>query len=209
MPQMDGFTTTENIHQEFPKNKRPVIIAMTANAFNEDKNECLSRGMDDYISKPLKLEDIFKLVSDWAKKIHKKKEDFIEELKQEKSSDQIIDESKITFINDIRTAQDINFFIELLDIYITDMPKVIEKIKSSVEEKDYEKLRFNAHKLKGNSLTLGIDFFVKICSQLESAGKEKRIDGTAIQLCNVLTNDFEKVLGELEIIKAKYSSMCS
>ena len=73
MPEMDGFTATENIRKEFPEDKRPVIIAMTANAFNEDKNECLAKGMDDYISKPLKMEEIFPMVSSWAKKIYKER----------------------------------------------------------------------------------------------------------------------------------------
>ena len=207
MPEMDGFTTTKNIHEEFPENKRPVIVAMTANAFYEDKSECLSKGMDDYIAKPLKLEEIYTVVSDWAKKINRKKEDIIEQLKKEKRPSQIIDESKITFINDIQTAQDVNFFIELLDIYISDMPKVIGKIKSAVDEKDFYKLRFYAHKLKGNSLTLGIDFFVKISSQLENAGKENRIDETTIQLCDALIFDFGKIIKELEFIRAKYSNM--
>jgi signal transduction histidine kinase/CheY-like chemotaxis protein/HPt (histidine-containing phosphotransfer) domain-containing protein len=207
MPEMDGFTTTTNILEEFPENKRPVIVAMTANAFYEDKNECISKGMDDYIAKPLKLEEIHALVSDWAKKIYKKKEDLIEQLKNEKRPSQIIDESKITFINDIQTPQDVIFFIELLDIYITDMPKVIGKIKLAVDEKDHYKLRFYAHKLKGNSLTLGIDFFVKICSQLENAGKENKIDETTSQLCDALIHDFEKIIKELEIIRAKYSNM--
>ena len=207
MPEMDGFTTTKNILEEFPENKRPVIVAMTANAFYEDKSECLSKGMDDYIAKPLKLEEIFTVVSDWAKKINRKKEDIIEQLKKEKRPLQIIDESKITFINDIQTTQDVNFFIELLDIYISDMPKVIGKIKSAVDEKDHYKLRFYAHKLKGNSLTLGIDFFVKISSQLENAGKENRIDETTMQLCDALIFDFGKIIKELEFIRAKYSSM--
>ncbi len=207
MPEMDGFTTTKNIQEKIPEIKRPVIIAMTANAFNEDKNECLSRGMDDYISKPLKIEEIYLLVSNWAKKIYKKKESLIEQLKQEKSSAQFVDESKITFINDIQTAQDVNFFIELLDIYISDMPKVIGKIKVSVDEKDHEKLKFFAHKLKGNSLTLGIDDFVKICSHLENAGKENNFDETTSQFCNKLVHDFEKIIKELEIIRAKYSNI--
>ncbi|MGB8320968.1 MAG: response regulator [Ignavibacteriaceae bacterium] len=207
MPEMDGFSATENIQKEFSEDRRPVIIAMTANAFNEDKNECLAKGMDDYISKPLKVDEIYLMVSEWAKKIYKKKDRLIEQLKSEKSSVKLIDESKITFINDIQTVQDVQFFIELLDIYISDMPKVIGKIKTAVDEKDYDKLRFFAHKLKGNSLTLGIENFAKICSVLEKAGKESKIEETTIELCNKLVHDFEKIIKELEIIRTKYSNM--
>ena len=207
MPEMDGFSATENIRKEFSEDRRPVIIAMTANAFNEDKNECLAKGMDDYISKPLKVDEIYPMVSEWAKKIYKKKDRLIEQLKNEKSSVRLIDESKITFINDIQTVQDVQFFIELLDIYILDMPKVIGKIKTAVDENDYDKLRFFAHKLKGNSLTLGIEDFAKICSLLEKAGKESKIEENTVQLCDKLVHDFEKIIKELEIIKTKYSKM--
>ena len=207
MPEMDGFTATENIRKNFPEDRRPVIIAMTANAFNEDKSECLAKGMDDYISKPLKVEDIYPMVSNWAKKIYEKKDRLIEQLKNEKSSAKLIDESKITFINDIQTVQDVQFFIELLDIYLSDMPKVIGKIKTAVEQKDFDKLRFFAHKLKGNSLTLGIENFAKICSHLENDGKENKIEENTIQLCDKLVHDFEKIIKELEIIRAKYSNM--
>ncbi len=207
MPEMDGFSATENIRKEFSEDRRPVIIAMTANAFNEDKNECLAKGMDDYISKPLKVDEIYSIVLDWAKKIYKKKDRLIEQLKNEKSSTKLIDESKITFINDIQTVQDIQFFIELLDIYISDMPKVIGKIKTAIDGNDYDKLRFFAHKLKGNSLTLGIENFAKICSLLEKAGKESKIEENTIQLCDKLVNDFERIIKELEVIRAKYSNM--
>ncbi len=207
MPEMDGFTATENILKDFAEDRRPVIIAMTANTFNEDKNECLAKGMDDFISKPLKMEEIYPMLSDWAIKIYKKKDRLIEQLKSEKSSAKLVDESKITFINDIQTVQDVQFFIELLDIYISDMPKIIGKIKAAVEEKDYDKLRFFAHKLKGNSLTLGIENFAKICSHLEIAGKENRIEEVSVQLCSKLVSDFEKIISELDIIRTKYSNM--
>ena len=87
------------------------------------------------------------------------------------------------------------------------MPKVIGKIKTAINENDYDKLRFFAHKLKGNSLTLGIEDFAKICSLLEKAGKESKIEENTVQLCDKLVHDFEKIIKELEIIKTKYSKM--
>jgi PAS domain S-box-containing protein len=207
MPEMDGFTTTKMINDEFPKNKIPIIVAMTANAFDEDRDECLSKGMDDFIPKPLKFEELFALVSKWGEKINEKKDNLIEQLKNEKSTTQIIDESKITFINDIQTAQDVKFFIELLDIYISDLPKIVEKIETAVEKKDFHKLRFFAHKLKGNSLTLGIDNFVQLCDILEKAGKESKMNKATVECCKKLVNNFENVVDEIKLIKVKYSQM--
>jgi CheY-like chemotaxis protein len=67
MPEMDGLETTRQIRQD--KNMRqPVIIAMTANALPEDCEICLRKGMDDYLSKPIKVEDILLVLKKWWSK---------------------------------------------------------------------------------------------------------------------------------------------
>jgi CheY-like chemotaxis protein len=58
MPEMDGQTATRKIHAEFPPERRPYIIAMTADAMPGYREECLAAGMDDYIAKPVRLEDL-------------------------------------------------------------------------------------------------------------------------------------------------------
>ena len=55
MPELDGFEATRRIHDEHPPGQRPRIVALTANALEEDREECLSAGMDDYLSKPLQI----------------------------------------------------------------------------------------------------------------------------------------------------------
>jgi CheY-like chemotaxis protein len=58
MPEMDGLESTRRIRQEFEINQQPRIIAMTANALRGDRESCLRAGMDDYISKPIRIEDL-------------------------------------------------------------------------------------------------------------------------------------------------------
>ncbi|MGB7413221.1 MAG: response regulator [Thermosynechococcaceae cyanobacterium] len=58
MPQMDGLTAAQQIIQEWPDGSRPYIIAMTANAMQGDREACLAAGMNDYISKPIRLKDL-------------------------------------------------------------------------------------------------------------------------------------------------------
>jgi CheY-like chemotaxis protein len=64
MPEMDGLEATRNIRGIV--GERPVIIAMTANAMQGDREECLRAGMDDYISKPVKLEVLVSVLEKWA-----------------------------------------------------------------------------------------------------------------------------------------------
>ncbi len=63
MPEMDGLEATSIIRQS--GNKQPVIIALTANAMQGDQEECLRAGMDDYLSKPVKLEELVKMLEKW------------------------------------------------------------------------------------------------------------------------------------------------
>jgi CheY-like chemotaxis protein len=67
MPGMDGMEATKIIRSE--KGAMPVIIAMTANAMESDRQECLDAGMNDYISKPIKLDEIGEMIEKWAARI--------------------------------------------------------------------------------------------------------------------------------------------
>jgi len=63
MPEMDGRQATMLIRKEFPSDQQPNIVAMTANAQHGDREEFLSLGMNDYITKPLKMEDMIRALS--------------------------------------------------------------------------------------------------------------------------------------------------
>ncbi|MEO7156748.1 MAG: response regulator, partial [Vicinamibacterales bacterium] len=58
MPELDGMDATRQIIAEHPPSRRPRIIALTANAFEDDRAACLAAGMDDYLSKPLKMDTL-------------------------------------------------------------------------------------------------------------------------------------------------------
>ncbi|TGM59476.1 ATP-binding protein [Leptospira vanthielii] len=68
MPDMDGITVTKCIRQSQAIPKQPVIIALTANVLEEEKQRCLSSGMDDFMTKPLLLHDLDFMIRKWAKK---------------------------------------------------------------------------------------------------------------------------------------------
>lgn len=70
MPEMDGFESTSAIrHLENAQSRIP-IIAMTANALKGDREKCLASGMDDYITKPITLEQLNQVLCKWLKIDH-------------------------------------------------------------------------------------------------------------------------------------------
>jgi len=64
MPEMDGLEATQFIRQHIQE--QPVIVAMTANAMPEDREICLKAGMNDYLSKPMKLTEIIAVLEKWG-----------------------------------------------------------------------------------------------------------------------------------------------
>ncbi len=68
MPEMDGVTATQHIHERFAPEKRPYIIAMTANALVGDREKYLDSGMDDYLSKPVRLSELQNAIISFSQK---------------------------------------------------------------------------------------------------------------------------------------------
>lgn len=60
MPEMDGLEASRRICARWPRGIRPTIIAMTANAMAGDREMCLEAGMDDYLSKPIRRDELMK-----------------------------------------------------------------------------------------------------------------------------------------------------
>ncbi len=69
MPEMDGLEATRKICAEWDAMTRPKIVAMTANAMKEDREACLTAGMDDYISKPIRVEELQTVLESWGRAI--------------------------------------------------------------------------------------------------------------------------------------------
>jgi CheY-like chemotaxis protein len=65
MPEMDGYAATREIRRGEGANRRAIIIAMTAEAMAGARDQCLEAGMDDYVSKPIRVADLFEVLQKW------------------------------------------------------------------------------------------------------------------------------------------------
>lgn len=66
MPELDGYGAAERIRQMEPPGRRTPIVALTANAMTSDRDRCLAAGMDDYLTKPVKLQDLARALEQWT-----------------------------------------------------------------------------------------------------------------------------------------------
>jgi CheY-like chemotaxis protein len=66
MPEMDSFDAAREIRRLENPARRVVSVAMTAEAMTGTREQCLAEGMDDYISKPVKLEDLYETLRKWV-----------------------------------------------------------------------------------------------------------------------------------------------
>jgi CheY-like chemotaxis protein len=69
MPEMDGFAASREINGRWPGERRPRIVAMTANALQGDRELCLAAGMDDYVSKPIDLKALGEMLRKWVRAV--------------------------------------------------------------------------------------------------------------------------------------------
>ncbi|MCZ6701510.1 MAG: ATP-binding protein, partial [Ignavibacteria bacterium] len=209
MPKLDGIEATKKIRSMLAGKKIPKIIAMTADTMMNSREACINAGMDDYLNKPISVEEIKALMYKWQANIENEKELCLDEIKKTTSDTHIIDESNITFINEVQTKEDIDFLIEIFDIYIKELPILIVEIDNAINNNDYDKLKFFTHKLNGSALTLGIESVAEHCFAIESVAMDQVVDSRVHELNAILRTHVEKVIEELKVLREKYFNLKS
>jgi signal transduction histidine kinase/CheY-like chemotaxis protein/HPt (histidine-containing phosphotransfer) domain-containing protein len=147
MPKMDGYAATQQI-REVLKLDIP-IIAMTAHALAGEREKCLSRGMNEYISKPIKEEELFKLISTFGLQKHQPKElnsDYA------KADFQSID---LTYMQSI-SGGDTSFEKTVTQQFIDNIPAHLAELESGYEDLDFKKVKLRAHDLKSSVAIMGL-----------------------------------------------------
>ena len=165
MPEMDGLEATRRIRQNTTAWQQPRIIAMTANAMQGDKEACLDAGMDDYLSKPVRVEE---LVAALHKCLAVEVESVIsvEETTIDSPSSPVIDTQILQATRGL-AGGNTEFITQLVEIYLKESDKLLETMSEAVASQDIETLGSAAHKLKSGSASLGAIALSNMCKELE------------------------------------------
>ncbi len=199
MPEWDGLYATRMIRADISPVRQPVIIAMTAFAGKDDKDACKEAGMDDYVSKPIILDDMEQMLLKWTP-------DKIQEMKQKteyvkttvKSTDkELLDTTSIQRLLKIGEQTDPGFLQQVLEMFMKQAPENIGEISNFLDRGDFTGMWKTAHKLKGTSLNIGAARMAEICKEIEKKGRNLETNGLQ-GLCMQLESDYELTLVELK-----------
>ena len=197
MPEMDGLTATQQICHRYPAPERPRIIAMTANAMQGDREKCLQAGMDDYVSKPIRVNALTQALTRCTS-LPKHNgpltphaplpTDQPHDSAMVKSTDEnsdLIDDHALRSTLDAMGLSPHEGLSMLLDVFLGESKTLIETMQSAISEQDGGKLKFAAHTLKSSSASLGAITLSKHCQRLEKLGLEGDLDQAAVIMSDV------------------------
>tara|TARA_R110002111_G_C6006299_1_gene373982 strand:+ start:2171 stop:6670 length:4500 start_codon:yes stop_codon:yes gene_type:complete len=176
MPEMDGYEATYQLRQLETQGLRTPIVAMTANKQNGDREKCLAVGMDDFMSKPLKLDLLGDLLSRWLNP----DEDEISLIEDDTStfSDNadVIDENTFNYLNDSLGAD----ITTILSLFYEDMPSYLKRLETGFAATDLVQISSAAHTIKSTAGSIGALKLNEACHALELACNDKNITDLAL-----------------------------
>ena len=216
MPEMDGLEATRLIRErlkqpaQFP-NYMPslIIVAMTASAMYGDREKCLAAGMDDYIAKPVRLEDMRRIVEKWATGAAQAKPPAAGATVAAPACPPAaapeaapVDMSRLLDFTD----GDYENLRELVVLYLSQTKEQLGQIQAAVQAGTAQEVRRLAHSCAGASATCGVRHLVPLLRELERQGSEGQLTNAA-QLSQEADAEFERVRSFLEAYLAEHAGL--
>ncbi len=182
MPIMDGFEATQRIRSREMNLALPKlpIIALTANAIIGDRENCLAKGMDDYLSKPFTIEQLHKVLLQWLplREHHDLEERVVTDEPVIKVK---IDQKVLTQLKNLKAG----LLVRIIDLYIESSPQLLLDMEQAVAQQDTNSLYKVAHSLKNSSANLGITDLTNLCRELEIKGREGDLAASVILVADI------------------------
>jgi PAS domain S-box-containing protein len=191
MPELDGLDATRRICAEWPKETRPHIIAMTANALPEDREACFAAGMNDYVAKPIRAEELVAAL--------KRVKPLADAEDTPGVAHVSLDDDALATLRDLGGDE---FLGEVIDAFRADAPELVATLRSSLDSGNSGELRRAAHTLKSNGATLGAEQFAELCRALEHRAKEGELDG-ASELVDRIEQEYQALEEALSALRSE------
>jgi CheY-like chemotaxis protein len=173
MPVMNGFLATQKIRQiEQQKGGHIPIIALTANAFKEDKDACLAAGMDEYLSKPFKKKQLLEIMGPWLKIDFDNKEQARKEKLGLNNAYAVLDDMLLEELMALDEENSILFITELSAVFFRNAEQLMPKIEKAFSQQAIHSVAKLAHQLKSSSMNVAAKRLSDLFKKLETSAKE-------------------------------------
>jgi CheY-like chemotaxis protein len=179
MPEMDGLDATRRIRERLPRARQPRIVAMTANALSGDRERCLAAGMDDYISKPIQLPELAKVIERNRPGAPAVPADVtIETPALASGTEDALGYDRSAIDRFLSVAGPAGASM-VLGAMIDSAPGMLDGLQRAVSSADRKEIRRYAHSLKTNARTVGANAIARQFQELEQLGGNAPLDGAA------------------------------
>lgn len=209
MPGLDGFETARRIRDRFEEDRQPRIVAMTAHAAGEAEQEAREAGMDDYIAKPVNVDDLVEALSKAVLEEPVGGSNQVEPPDTEETmaddmpfdpdnpeANPIVDGSTFTQLAEI-IGSGPDGIGDLLDTFKTSAPETLSAMRDAAEGGDMGELAATSHKLKGEAGTFGARRLQAYCKQLELQAREDAVDDP-VDRVELIENLFQETIEDLK-----------
>jgi two-component system sensor histidine kinase/response regulator len=209
MPEMDGFEATQSLRQREQGGHRHIpIVALTANAMEGDRERCLEVGMDDFLSKPFKQEELRTVLERWldSKKlpdlspeaeIPSTAEPLSPASEEAPSQPPALDAKTLAQLQGLPGEGAPTLLAELAGLYRENAAELLGRLRASVARGDTEGTRRAAHSLKSSSGNVGALQLSALCQSMETQARQGSLRN-APALFAQIEAEYERVHGALQ-----------
>jgi CheY-like chemotaxis protein len=192
MPEMDGLEATRRIRETEADSGREAvhIVAMTANATQADREECLLAGMNDYVSKPIRVPDLVAALertpaphrpAETPREAPAEVEEATAPAEVGVAShpgegSEVLDPAALERLREM-AGGDAAFVETMIESYLATSPPLLRRLRSSLESGDAPEMRMVAHTLKSGSADLGARALSALCARLEAMARSGTLEG--------------------------------
>ncbi len=201
MPEMNGWEATQAIRErERTAGGHIPIIAMTAHAMKGDDERCFAAGMDDYLTKPIRTEELMTVLEKVgarkaAREVRLDRAPIRKDAAQESEAVDLASALE-------RLGGDRNLYDELVGVFKNECPSMAAEMRRAIDDNDVKTLARSAHTLRGSSSNLGAVAVAEAALELEKLARAEKLDGAGKQF-KVLESEIERLFSELESIRTR------
>ncbi len=193
MPEMDGIQATAAIREEEKESGKHIpIIAFTAHAMKGDRENLLAAGMDNYLAKPFRPEELKRVIDETMGE-----KSVASDTGEEDKNTPLLDGNAILEVVD----GDHEFLNKLIDVFFEDCPALISEIRLALDKGNESQLQEAAHTLKGSAGVFGAKSLVDVAEKLENMGRTGDL-ASAGEAFSIVEEKFDQLLRELRKLRS-------